>query len=190
DCALEPMNQSSLETISAEASADLIALVRSLPQGVISMSKKSEGVVQTSSNIGVIKLENGVAEIGTSSRSSVTDDVNQMETASKKVAEQYGYEYVVSVKYPGYDGDPDSPLMKLTERAYLSMDVQAEPIAIHAGLECSWFAFLREGIQMVCIGPTVENAHTTSETLYVDTVEPVIQAILYCLEHMNEIERV
>ena len=176
-----------VKALTVEDSAALLALVDYLPQGVLAMSPKIEGLVQTSSNIGVFQLAEGAAEVGTSSRSCVTADVDKLEDDFRAESGKYGYEMSVMSKYPGWDGDPNTPLLKLSEKAYKEIGVEAELVAIHAGLEPSWFSSKREGMQMICLGPTLTGAHTTEETLYIDTLAPTMDVVLYCLQHVNEL---
>ena len=184
---LTQVDAEGLEAISGEDSANLIALVNYLPQGVLAMSPKIEGLVQTSSNTGILQLVNGNCEVGTSSRSCVTADVDKLEDDFRKESGKYGYELTVMSKYPGWDGDPDTPLLKLAAQGYKSIGVDARLVAIHAGLEPSWFSSKREGMQMICLGPTIKGAHTTEETLYIDTLAPTMDVVLYCLHHVNEL---
>ena len=75
----------------------------------------------------------------------------------------------------------------LSAKGYESIGVKARLVAIHAGLEPSWFSSKRPGMQMICLGPTLKGAHTTEETLYIDTLPPTIDVVLYCLQHVNEL---
>jgi dipeptidase D len=173
------------DALSVEDSRTVIELVAALPQGVIAMSQKVEGLVQTSSNVGVFTVENGAVEVGTSSRSCVTADVEALETRFADMAAQAGLVFTALGKYPGWDGAPDSPLTRLFESAYAHFGVKAELVAIHAGLEPSWFSAKRPGMQMVCLGPTLTGAHTTDETLYLDTLAPTMDVILHALKRID-----
>lgn len=185
---LERLNETGLDAISSEESAAIIKLAASFPQGVIAMSEKTEGLVATSFNFGLFNIEKGMTEIVISFRSCITDDIERLEEKFREKTAEMGFDYKILAKYPGYDGDPKAPLLGLAKKAYKSAGIKAVPIAIHAGLECSWFASLREGIQMVCIGPTIENAHSVKEILHIDTVRPVIETVLYCLEKINTLK--
>ncbi|MBO7172733.1 MAG: beta-Ala-His dipeptidase [Burkholderiaceae bacterium] len=187
EVALTQICAEGVKALTVEDSAALLALVDYLPQGVLAMSPKIEGLVQTSSNIGVFQLADGAAEVGTSSRSCVTADVDQLEDNFRAESGKYCYEMSVMSKYPGWDGDPNTPLLKLSEKAYKTIGVEAELVAIHAGLEPSWFSSKREGMQMICLGPTLTGAHTTEETLHIDTLAPTMDVVLYCLQHVNEL---
>lgn len=184
---VESVDACGVKAASTQESAHLIALVNYLPQGVLAMSPKIEGLVQTSSNIGVLQMKDGEIEVGTSSRSCVTADVDKLEADFTAESGKYGYTLSVMSKYPGWDGDPDSPLLMLSAKGYESIGVKARLVAIHAGLEPSWFSSKRPGMQMICLGPTLKGAHTTEETLYIDTLPSTIDVVLYCLQHVNEL---
>lgn len=185
ECTLQQQNVTDKAAISPTDSAQLISLVRYFPQGVISMSKKTDGLVETSSNMGIITLANGSVAIRISTRSCVTAELDRLEADFREQTEKYGYIYTSADKYSGWDGDPDSPLLKLTEKAFAQTGVEPEPIAVHAGLECSYFASMRDGIQMVSIGPDISGAHTTGETLQTKSIAPIVATIMYCLSNIN-----
>lgn len=187
ECTLRQRDSDGITAASPEDSAEMIALVRSFPQGVISMSEKVDGLVETSSNTGVFTLTEGSVEIGAISRSCVTEELDRLETDLRALSEKSGYSYTTVAKFPGWDGDPDAPLVKLTAQAYSETGTTPELIAVHAGIECAWFTTMREGIQMVCIGPDVVGAHTTGETLKPKTVEPMVAALLYCLSNIDSL---
>jgi dipeptidase D len=48
---------------------------------------------------------------------------------------------------------------------------------IHAGLECGYFARNYDGMEIISVGPTLENVHTPRERLYVPSLERVSQFI-------------
>jgi len=151
------------------------------------MSDTTEGLVQTSTNIGIVSLEDGLINISLSARSCVTADLKAINSDYTALATDNGYSIDIFNMYPGWDGNPKAALLLLAEKAYESIGIDSNACAIHAGLECSWFTDKREGVQIICIGPTIENAHTPNETLHLDTVESTVKAILYCIEHINEI---
>ena len=172
--------------ISNKDSLELLEVISSLPQGVLAMSQKNEGLVQTSANTGIIFVENGKCKIGQSTRSCVTKDMEDLRLKSDTMLKEKGYVCKIEADYPGWDGDADVSLVKLIKEGYEKSDSgEAAVIPIHAGLECSWFSRKREGIQMVSIGPRVDNAHTVQETLYIDTIEPCVKTVLYALKNIE-----
>ena len=99
-----------------------------------------------------------------------------------------GYSSTVKSYYPGWDGEPDTPLIKLVKEGYEKASGKETAVTpIHAGLECSWFSQKRKSIQIVAIGPTINNPHTANEVLYIDTVETCVKTILYALENTESL---
>jgi len=45
--------------------------------------------------------------------------------------------------------------------------------AIHAGLECSIIGSKYPGLDMISLGPTIENPHSPDERLYIPSVQKV-----------------
>jgi len=44
-------------------------------------------------------------------------------------------------------------------------------------------------MQMISIGPRLDDCHTVTETLYLDTLNSEYEAICYMLEHMDEVAK-
>lgn len=176
------------EALSQADSDEWLDLVHAIPQGVLAMSEKLPGLVRKSNNIGVARLEQGKTALSSSSRSSAYQDLLELSALCRRQAEERGFVYEIVAQGPGWDGDPQQPLVQLMRRAFQEA-TQAEPqiLAIHGALECGWFASKRADLQIVSVGPTLHDVHTTGETLILDTLEPTIARILFCLEHIAEI---
>lgn len=67
--------------------------------------------------------------------------------------------------------------------------VRVEPnlVSLYGVLEESEFIKKKPNINMVTIGPRLENCHTQMETLYIDSIDAEYAAIIYALEHYNTI---
>ncbi len=175
--------------LTAEASAALLAALAKLPQGVMAMSDKMENMVRTSSNIGIVRLQAGQVAIKCSSRSCVSEDLREIEASQRALAAELGFAFTGDGKGPGWDGDPESPLVRLMKKAYVeATQVEAKVTATHGALECGWFTPKRPSMQIVSVGPSLQNVHTTGETLFLDTVAPTAARVLYCLEHIGASE--
>lgn len=48
-----------------------------------------------------------------------------------------------------------------------------EVAALHAGLECGTFKVLNPDLDMISIGPDLEDGHTPNETLYLDSIPKI-----------------
>lgn len=142
----------------------LLNLIYVCPHGVLSMSKEVPGLVQSSSNLAAIKIENSKIVIKTSQRSSCEsqreDIVNQMIA----LFELAGAKVDVSDGYPGWQPNLDSTILKTAQTVYKKMfNKEPEVKAIHAGLECGLFLEKYPNLDMISCGPTIREAHSPDE---------------------------
>lgn len=172
-------------SLSLRDTKELVEFIASLPQGVIQM--KSPEVVRSSSNNGVFTLEDGVCSISAGTRSCVDSDLTEYESRFQAEAEAQGFEYVHVELSPGWDGNTDEWLTQLIKEGFeKGAGIPAHLVALHGGIELSWFLKKRPTLEMVCIGPTMENVHSPKEVLHTDSLEPVVAAILYALQHLGK----
>jgi dipeptidase D len=161
-----------------EESKKIITSVDLLPHGPLRFSPHVEGLVETSNNLATIKTEGNTIHVLLSTRSSVDAELDAVRTQLSSLALLSGWDVVLDSMYPGWNPDPTSPFLKFVSDHYESvakMDIKIE--AIHAGLECGIIGAKIPGIQMVSIGPTIENAHTPEERLKISDI-PVLFALL------------
>ncbi|MDR1708460.1 MAG: beta-Ala-His dipeptidase, partial [Candidatus Accumulibacter sp.] len=120
----------------AEHAAWLGAL-HAAPQGVRRMSVRAPGVVETSANLGIVDLtpDNGecrfmVRSLIDSAGAEFAEEIVSLFALAGIGAEASGH-------YPGWQPNPDSPLLALCRRVYRGL-YGAEPATevVHAGLEC------------------------------------------------------
>jgi len=152
----------------------LIQALYACPHGMMAMSKTMPGLVETSTNLASLKMkedEKGAfIEINTSQRSSVESkkhDVKQMvECALALVCDEVTH----GDGYPGWNPNPQSPLLEVTKEAYKQL-FHAEPqvLAIHAGLECGLFLEKYPYLDMVSIGPQMFGVHSPQERLSISS---------------------
>lgn len=175
--------------ISSKDSLDYLSLLSSLPQGVLAMSEKEDGLVETSSNVGVFVVDNGKCKISTSSRSSITEKLEYLRLKYDADSKKLGYSFIIESNYPGWSGESDTELIKLVSKGYQkATGKDTDIVAIHAGIECAWFSRKCEDIQLVSIGPRIDDCHTVNETLYIDTVKPCVETVIYTLENIKDIK--
>jgi len=150
----------------------LLQTVAALPHGVMKMSPDIPGLVETSTNVAVIKTDKRSVTVVTSQRSSVASEIDEIVQAVVAVFDLGGSDVKQGDGYPGWKPDLDSPILKTARAAYASL-YGKEPLvkAIHAGLECGIIGERYPGMDMVSMGPTLEGVHSPDEKIYVDTVE-------------------
>jgi dipeptidase D len=145
---------------------------------VIKLSDKIEGLVQTSSNIGVIRTKDETVTINILSRSSDDKDLETLSNELRSLGEKYGAETSQKPPSHGWSTPPSTPFVKFTAQKYREISgTEPKVTGIHGGLECSQFASLDPEIQIVSIGATLEYPHSPRERLQIASV-PVLWSLL------------
>lgn len=169
-------------SLTTEATAQVISLLCAIPNGVMAMSQDIEGLVQTSLNWGVAKLGDRFT-VTSSVRSSVNREKEELLDRLKKMAEFYNATYSQMGDYPAWEYKKDSKLRDTMVRIYQEMfQKDPEVVAIHAGLECGLLGEKLPGLDCVSIGPQMHNIHTSRETLEIASTERTWNFLLEVLK--------
>ncbi len=151
---------------------NLLNAVYACPNGVIRMSNEMPGLVETSTNLAIVKSENGVIRIQCLLRSSVDSAKDELEQMMQCVFEMAGAEFVFDGKYPGWKPNPDSPILKTMQEIYNRKFGKIPEIkAIHAGLECGILGGSYPNWDMISFGPTIRYPHSPDEKVNIATVQ-------------------
>lgn len=168
--------------------ATLLNALYATPQGVLRMSDTVPGLVETSTNMGITNVLDGESEIICYLRSSVDSALADAGQMVASVWELAGSSVSFSDAYGAWRPDPDSPILGLMREVYEGLYGQAPTVsAVHAGLECGVVASTYPDMDMISIGPTLENVHSPSERLYIPGVGRVMDLLTATLEQMPEL---
>jgi dipeptidase D len=150
----------------------LLHLLRTLPHGVLSMSREVEGLVETSNNVAIVTTAPDAVEVTTSTRSSVMPALEAARAQIRSAAELAGGDVEEEESYPGWKPNPDSPVVQKTVDVYEELFGKRPPLkAIHAGLECGLLIDKVPGLDAVSIGPEIRNAHSPDEMVQISSVQ-------------------
>ena len=168
--------------LSTQDSAKVIALLCSVPNGVQSMSQDIEGLVQTSLNLGVARLEDSL-RLTFAVRSSVNSEKRELLDRLAELAKFYEGSYSEVGDYPAWEYRKESDLRDTMVRVYEEM-YGSEPRveAIHAGLECGLLSEKLPGLDCVAMGPTAYDIHTSRERLDIASTKRTWEFILAVLK--------
>ena len=170
-------------TLTEERSLSLLTLLRNLPSGVHGMSRSVPGLVETSSNLAVIREQDDGYEIVVSSRSSVESRLDDMQNRVECAAIPAGAAVKHISRYPGWDPMNDSPLQRLYLSAWKELfGTDARVMGIHAGLECGILKGKRPDMDMISIGPDIKNLHSPDEVLNVASLSRMFRLVCAMLE--------
>lgn len=158
--------------IDKETQDNLVKSVYGCPNGVIGMISDMPGVVETSTNLAIVKSDNGVIELCTLQRSSVNSKKDDLATMVRCVFELAGAEVQHSGSYPGWNPNFESPILETMKQVYNNKFGKIPEVKIiHAGLECGLIGDVYPGMDLISFGPTIKNPHSPDEMVNIKTVE-------------------
>lgn len=136
-----------------------IALLNSMPNGVIRNSDVMKGVVETSLNVGVVKIEGSEAKINCLIRSLIDSGKHYVVDMLTALGQLAGAHTLAKGSYPGWQPDGSSPVMALVRETYEQLFNKTPSIqVIHAGLECGLFRnLIRRWIWFLSDRPSPEH---------------------------------
>ena len=157
---------------SATDTAQLIAILATVDNGVKEMNYNIKSLPEWSRNLGVITTEGNTVELTFSSRSAIEsrldasiDELDALARITGCVTKHYS-------RYPGWDYAPVSPLRDLYARAYRKITGKDAVVdVIHAGLECGIIASKLPGLDVISVGPDMRDVHSPDERLDLSSVE-------------------
>ncbi len=172
---------------SKEFQKSLLNSIYACPHGVIEMSRKIDGLVETSTNLAAIKAEGDQLIVTTSQRSSVESAKENIAAMVHSVFELAGAEVQHGEGYPGWSPNTDSEILKVTKESYERLFDETPVVrAIHAGLECGLFLEKYPGLDMISFGPTIRGAHSPDERIDIITVQKFWKHLLDILKNTPE----
>ena len=183
---VEPVEKPA-ELLPSEIQDNLIDAIYACHNGVLRMIPAYPNVVETSSNLAIIDIENGKAAFKILTRSSREDMKEYLCRTLESCFSMAGMKTEFTAPYGGWDPNPDSEILNLLKAIYKEQNGQEATVqADHAGLECSVILSKYPGMDVVSMGPTLLSPHTTSERAQVATVEPFWKLLTTALERVPE----
>ncbi|MCI0497254.1 MAG: aminoacyl-histidine dipeptidase, partial [Thermoplasmata archaeon] len=153
------------------SSVRAIRALHGLPNGVMAMSKEIPGLVETSTNVGVIAIERGRMKVTISTRSSVRSALEWARGMHRSIAILAGGKVEELDGYPGWTPDLGSTTLRVVKRVHTKTFGKEPAVkAIHAGLECGLLKDKYPDMDMVSLGPHIENPHSPAERVKISSV--------------------
>jgi dipeptidase D len=142
------------------------------PNGVIRMISEMPEVVETSTNLAIVKSKENIIKVMCLLRSSVDSAKTDLANAMTSVFELSGAAVVHDGAYPGWKPDVDSPILKTMKKVYENLFGKTPEVkVIHAGLECGIIGDVYKGMDMISFGPTIRHPHSPDEKVNIPSVE-------------------
>lgn len=173
------------QVMSASLRDRLLDALMACPNGVMRMSDSITGVVETSTNLGVIKTLDNEVYVQCLIRSLIDSGRDQIEQMTRSLFTLAGASCEFTGAYPGWAPNVNSPVMELVRDAYQQLfGSRPNIMVIHAGLECGLFKSAYPEWDMVSFGPTIRGAHSPDEKVHIVAVERFWQLLTHVLEQI------
>ena len=175
------------KVIDEKTTNNLIKAVYGCPNGVIRMVPGMESVVETSTNLAILKSEKGKIEVATLQRSSVDSAKEDLCNMVRAVFELANAKVVHEGEYPGWKPNINSPILKTMKEVYnKNFNKTPEVKVIHAGLECGLLGSVYPNLDMISFGPTIRNPHSPDEMVNIPSVKRFWDYLALTLENLPE----
>ncbi|MBE6639612.1 MAG: aminoacyl-histidine dipeptidase [Ruminococcaceae bacterium] len=159
----------------------VLSFLALIPNGVIAMSNSKEGLVETSSNLGVVRTEGNKIDFSVYARSSVEPSMDYTLCMMERVEKVTGLQMTFEDRAPGWAFNPKSELQKQFVQCYEALyGKEGKVEAIHAGLECG-IILEKMGGDAIAIGPDMRDIHTPDERLNLDSVRRLYRLVVKML---------
>lgn len=171
------------DTVTVKDSEKLLTALYIMPQGIQNMSSDIKGLVQTSLNMGIIKLEKDSLKYSFAVRSSVLSQKKELLDRITAITELAGGSVSTHGEYPGWEYKKVSPLRDAALAAYRDVyGGEAVITATHGGLECGLFADKIPGLDCISYGPELHDIHSVNERLGIASVKRIYDMTCRILE--------
>ena len=169
--------------VSAQETSRFLHVLLALPQGVQEMSADFPGLVQTSLNLGVMRMDEQGLYFSYSVRSSIASQKEMLIQRVKAIVGYAGGTVSVRSSYPGWQYDRSSALRKQVEEVYRDLTGREGKIeATHGGLECGLLIEKIPGLDALSMGPELHDVHSVNERLNVASTERVYALVCELLK--------
>ncbi len=154
------------------------------------MSQDIPGLVETSTNLGVVRTGTGAVEIISCSRSSLAPAMRGLLDTLHAIARLAGARLEESTGYPGWKPDMASPALAVAQAAYRKLfGERARVTAVHAGLECGLIGEKVPGLDMVSFGPQLRGVHAPGEKVHLPSVTRFWALLAATLDDLSTVGR-
>lgn len=173
------------KALDRESTDKIIQYLLLSPCGVQGYSRKLQGLVESSLNVGIVETEEEDIKVYHMIRSSVESQKEYIFIRLKQLAKMVGATVSVTSQYPAWQYDPNSELREIMVPIYKDLfGKEPEIFSVHCGLECGLFLGKKPDLDCVSIGPNLLDVHSFNEKVDIASVERTwnyVKAVLAAL---------
>lgn len=166
-----------------EIQDNMIDMLLACQNGVMRMIPTVPDTVETSSNLAIVLLGDGKAEVRILARSSCDTMKDFLADSLTACFNMAGMKVTLSGGYSGWQPNVDSPILHAMTKSYEEQFGVAPKVkVIHAGLECGIIGANCPGLDMISFGPTLRSPHSPDERVLIPTVKKFYDFLVATLE--------
>ena len=174
------------KALNGKCKENIISLINLMPRGIQTMSMDIKGLVESSTNLGVISNNEDKIIFEFATRSSVKSLKEDLNNRMTLLCNQLGVKLDLIDDYPEWEYAKNSKLEEICVDTYEElMGKKPEIVAIHAGLECGLLLDAIKGAQAISIGPNLFDVHTPNEHLDILSTERTWKYLVAILKNIK-----
>lgn len=159
------------KALASDDTQALLQLLRVLPDGMRHHSVHLEDLTTASSNLGVVRMEDTIY-LNCSIRGAQESFVDDLAQEVEILASAFGFDAKQEARYPAWNFTKDSKLRQTMEQVCQEvLGKELQKISVHGGLECGVFKALEPEMDIVTMGPKMEDIHTPQERLDLESFD-------------------
>ena len=173
--------------VPSEIQDNMINVLMACQNGVMRMIPTVPDTVETSSNLAIVIIADGKAEVRILARSSCDTMKDFLADSLTACFAMAGMKVELSGGYSGWQPNVDSPILHAMKLSYKQQfGVEPAVKVIHAGLECGIIGANCPGLDMISFGPTLRSPHSPDERALIPTVSKFYDFLVATLEQTPE----
>ena len=154
-----------------EVQDNLVSAILACHDGVLRNIPSIPHVVETSSNLAIITIGGGKAEVLILARSSCDSQLELEQEMFESVFGMAGMKVEYGGQYGAWQPNFDSPIAAQMAALYERMSGKPAKVeVVHAGLECSIIGSVYPNMDLISFGPTLRSPHTPNERCFIPSV--------------------
>lgn len=184
---IELLQSSTNKVLTTECKVKTIQLLNLIPNGIQTVSMDIEGLVESSTNLGVVITSEDKMTFESTVRSSVSTLRDSINDRTKLLCDAVSANFEIHAPYPAWEYAKGSKLEEICVDVYEKLTGKKPVItAIHAGLECGLLLAKMNGAEAISMGPNMFEVHTPNEHVSITSIKNVWDYLVLLLKSMNQ----
>ncbi|QIB70526.1 aminoacyl-histidine dipeptidase [Aminipila butyrica] len=180
-----------LENSNAEVLTDtsldkLIQFLYLFPDGIENMNGVMTGLVESSINLGVIRLGKAGLDVEAELRATFESTGQHIKNQVVLLGQVFGAEISFFAGYPSWPFHLHSPLREKTMEVFQQQfGREMKPVVIHAGIECGCLLKTMPHLDAIAIGPNCWGFHSPAERMSLSSVKRMWELLVQLLAELK-----